>query len=277
MVFEDINEAETYAPPMVQWIFSHIQAIVVRSVEEPVVIDAGVIYDTSSGISGSAEEENDGLEATEAEPDPEPDRGRLFAGRLYLGLHGGGVFDNYKLQAFGNYESGISQGLGGTLAALVEFGIFPFLSLRAEAVFTYDSFGLMNAARTGQQLVRSTAIFTAMSLTFPFLVQFPLAVDFLTLIPFGGVYVTMPLEEMKTKMDTSDLTSAYEITPPIGFLLGMEIGISLGPGDLFIDLRFGRDIGITRVIGDTGPCYFQERIGISLGYKFLLWRARKKP
>jgi hypothetical protein len=70
----------------------------------------------------------------------------------------------------------------------------------------------------------------------------------------------------------TELFDLYTIDPPMGFLLGLEIGISLGPGDMFLDLRFGRNLGMISVEGERGPHYFQDRIGLSLGYKIPLWK-----
>jgi hypothetical protein len=265
MVFEDVEEVGAYMPSMITWIFSHIPQITVM--ERP----PGELEDDLSTVLKKKD-----FEAESGEKEETNDRKRLFTGRLYLGLQGGGLFNFYKVQTFGNYESDTSQGFGGQGAALAEFSIFPFLSLRAEAVFAYETFAMINSTKVGQQMVHSTSTFTVMSLMFPFLLQVPIRLDLLTLTPFGGVYVMLPLGKVETMIQVPErtaLSDSYRIEPPpIGFLAGMEIGISLGPGDVFLDLRFGRDLGMISVEGERGPRYFQDRIGLSLGYKLPVWK-----
>jgi hypothetical protein len=266
MVFEDLEEVWIYIPSMITWIFSHIPQIIVMESPPEELED-----DTSKVLTkiGFGEEEEPG------EEEETNDWKGLFTGRLYLGLQGGGLFNLYKIQPFGNYESGTSQGFGGQGAALAEFSIFPFLSLRAEAVFAFETFAMVNSTRVKQLMVHSTSTFTAMSLMFPFLVQIPLRFDLLTLTPFGGVYLMLPLGKVKTTVqapEKMELSDSYSLDPPIGFLAGIEIGISLGPGDVFLDLRFGRDLGMISVEGERGPRYFQDRIGLFLGYKIPVWK-----
>jgi hypothetical protein len=52
----------------------------------------------------------------------------------------------------------------------------------------------------------------------------------------------------------------------------MDLGFPLGPGSILFDLRYNRDLGMTNVQSINRLQYTLERIGLSLGYKFLLWK-----
>ncbi|MDR2629558.1 MAG: hypothetical protein LBC60_01390, partial [Spirochaetaceae bacterium] len=260
MVFEDMEEAEGYLPPMVSWIFSHV----------PVDQRITVLQ------TGPQEEVTD----QGADEDQET-RNSLFTGRLYLGLRGGGSFNAYSSLVGGGYEAGTSQGFSGNGAVVLEFRIFRFLGLQAEAIFNYDTFKVAkitaNLPTVGQSL-RSTDRFSAMSLMFPLLVKVPLEIGVFSLSPFVGIYYAMPLG--KVHMDPSDSRTAaaasytYTVNPPLGLVLGIDTGLTLGPGELFLDLRFSRDIGMTVAEKGYGIQYVRNQIGLSLGYKFLIWKKR---
>jgi hypothetical protein len=258
MVFEDMEEAESYLPPMVSWILSHIT--------EEFVTVAEVLLGNQENTEGSGT----GAEETTS------DRKQLFRGKLNLGLRGGGSYNSYGAHISANgYEAGESQGFSGEGAVMVEFRIFRFLGIQAEAVFTHDTFKAVKITTQPTQSVRSTDHYKAMSLMFPFLLKMPIEIGEFTVSPFGGGYFVMPIGEMTLVSDDSGQTGAsysYVVSPPLGFMLGVEGAYNLGPGELFADLRFSRDVGTTMI--RQGIQYSRSRLSLSLGYKFRLWQRR---
>ncbi|MDR2630829.1 MAG: PorT family protein [Spirochaetaceae bacterium] len=256
MVFEDMEEAEGYLPPMVSWIFSHI----------PVEQRIAVVENVTERVSqrdNEAEEDSGGI--------------LPYNRRFFLGVRGGGLFNSTVPQTSGDYEGGVSQGFSGEGAVLAEFRIFRFLGVQAEAVFIYDTFKAAKKTQKVLEVVRSTDTFRSMSLIFPLLIKVPLEVGRFTLSPFVGVYYAMPLGRMKIVPNDPDETSGfytYKIDPPFGVTLGIDAGLPIGPGELFAGLRFNQNIGMTKVQNQNRMEYTRYRIGLSLGYEFLIWKRR---
>jgi hypothetical protein len=198
---------------------------------------------------------------------------------FYLGLRAGGSLNISTFQTFGNYDARLSLGFAGEGAVLVEFRFVRFLSLQAEAVFVYDSFGAGKKIANESEQIHSTDNFWHLSLIFPVLIKIPVELNKFTLSPFMGVYYIMSLGQMNRVDDDSDEDTEaypYEVNVPFGISLGIDAGVILGPGELFIGLRFDQDLGMTTV-GDylSGPQYSRNRIGLSLGYEFLLGKKRR--
>jgi hypothetical protein len=252
MIFEDMEEAQSYVPAIVDWIFS--RSLPEKTEEERTVFEK---------VVRSVEEV--------AAPLPPYNR------RFYLGLRAGGAFNSLTTQGSGNYEAGASQWFGGEGALMAEFRLFRFLSLQTEAVFIYD---LFNAARQSQEngeLVRSTDTFRTMFLMFPLHIKLLLEINSFTLSPFLGAYLIMPLGTMNISSDgeTGDGTYPYGIVPPLGMSLGFDVGFPLGAGELVTGLRVDQNVGLSSVQNINRMQYYRSQVTIFLGYKFLLWMQRR--
>jgi hypothetical protein len=201
---------------------------------------------------------------------------QIFWGKLTLGLWGGGSYNTYgsQLSAAG-HVAGQSQGFSGEGGVSLEFRIFRLLGLQGEAVFTHDTFKAVKLIPQPSKNAddRSTDQFNAMSLMFPLLLKVPLDIGNFIVSPYGGAYYIMPIGEMA--LEGADRTYPYVVDPPLGLMLGVDAGVRLGPGELFMDLRFGRDIGTTMIQGGQGIQYSRTRLGLSLGYRFILWQRRR--
>jgi hypothetical protein len=252
MVFEDMEEAEGYLPPMVRWIFSHVltdQFITITNNDRPVL-----------------QPETTSEETKTAEPVQSP-----TTRRLYLGVRAAGSFNTYATLVAGGYEAGTSQGFSLDGAVLVDFRIFRFLGLQAEAIFNFDTF---KVAKIVNNSYRTTDRFSAMSLMLPLLVKVPVDIGKFTVSPFVGAYYILPLGTLKMTPESpqgSDASYSYKTNPALGFLVGVEASLAMGPGEIFTDFRFGRDIGTTVANGGNGVQYVRSRIGLSVGYKFMIW------
>ncbi|MDR2177331.1 MAG: hypothetical protein LBP20_04725 [Treponema sp.] len=213
-----------------------------------------------------------GVEMTAA-PEEKP----AFRPRFYLGMWAGGSFNTSVLQDPGiptagekGYEWGVERGFGGEAAALVEFRPFRFLSFQVEAVFMYDAFNVARRTRDND-LIRKTGTFQSTSLMFPLLVKVPVELGKFTLSPFVGAYFITFLGPVKATLGdpVETDTLSYGINPPFGITLGIDTGLSLKSGELFVGLRFDQNIGTAVSTGDRkNPQYSQYRLGLSLGYKF---------
>ncbi|MDR2630557.1 MAG: hypothetical protein LBC60_06520 [Spirochaetaceae bacterium] len=251
MVSENYEESIQYMPTLVNWIFSQITPH-----EELALID--MIPETQTGVAMN----NVGVSAGNP-----PEEAKRPLGRLYLGLRGGAAFNTYSIpQGTRTYEAGLSRSFSYEAAILAEFRILRLLSLRLEAVFNQDTFNAVEG--NGGSYNK----FKPLTLSFPVLIKMPIDFDVFDLSFYAGLYGTLPLGKMRVQTDSSNDAYTYTVDPPFGVSLGMDLGFPLGPGSILFDLRYNRDLGVTNVQSSSRLQYTMERIGVSLGYKFLLWK-----
>jgi hypothetical protein len=265
MVFEDAEEAGTYLPPMVKWIFSH------TAEERIVIIEESISAEKITPVQEAAPAADTGTTLP---------RNRFFTGQFYLGMRGGLAFAAYSSLVSGGYEAGMSQGFSANGAVVAEYQIFSFLGLQAEVIFNYDTFKVTKITEISPTyVIRSSDRFKVMSMMFPLLIKVPLKIGVFSLSPYIGAYYTLPIGTVKMVPGDSSVSPAasfgYVVRPPVGLLLGIDSGLALGPGELFIDLRFSRDAGITIVARGQGIQYIRNQINLSLGYKLLLSKPRR--
>jgi hypothetical protein len=262
MVSESYEESLDYIPILIRWVFSNVFRDAVTSVRDrPVSPVAAVRNDTVN------------LGNTLPEPLRTVRQESSVLERFYLGLRGGVSFNNYSVpQVVWDYESGQSRSVGYEAALLAEFRPLRFLSLQAEVIFTQDVFNAARTAQGGGTVDRADA-FRATSLSFPLLIKLPIEFEIFDLSLYGGAYLILPLGDMNVKIDGSvDTVSVYKVTPPVGFSVGVDLGFLLGPGRLLLDLRYSKNIGVTKVQRNGGLQYTKDMIGLTLGYKFILWK-----
>jgi hypothetical protein len=166
------------------------------------------------------------------------------------------------------------------------------LSLQVDAIFTkdmvrYDGEQTYWYVKDGEQKSSSKsykASFESWSLEIPILLkllvmpqELNIAGRQMFIAPFGGIYITIPLapltDPMKytSNMYTYDKNVTFDYSTPIGWIAGTNVGIRLGPGDIFIDIRFSQDIGNTSIEDDTDQwlqIYRRSKASFSLGYEF---------
>jgi hypothetical protein len=249
MVSENYEEALKYIPALVSWIFSQIPPSESLTIIE-MIPEAQTAAEVTMNVGDVLEEHKRPL------------------GWLYLGLRGGATFNTYSIpQGTKTYEGGLSRSFSYEAALLAEFRIMRFLTLRIEAVFNQDTF---KAAESGGNGTYNK--FEPMTLSFPLLIKMPIDFDAFDLSIYTGVYGTLPLGKIKVQTSSSNESYSYTIDPPFGVSFGIDLGFSLGPGSFLFDLRYNRDLGVMNVQSTNRLQYTVERIGLSLGYKFLLWK-----
>ncbi|MDR3138467.1 MAG: PorT family protein [Treponema sp.] len=263
LVAEDLEEAMSYMPALVTWVFSRIP------VERRVTVleQAAEIEIDSSGQE--YEVINDPLNRW-----------------LYLGARAGGSFRFYTLpKLVKDYSSNFTQGFSYEIGLQIGFRFLSFMSIQAEAVFTQDSapFRGPKFQMLDEEIryIYYTDTYSSMSLMFPVTVKFPMQFKPFIISPFGGLYLTMPLGQMT--IETSDVaenaaSGAYEyaLTMALGLTLGADFGIQMGPGILFLDLRYNGDLGNTVIQIDSGREYKRSMISFSIGYELALFNKRRR-
>ncbi|MDR1636507.1 MAG: PorT family protein [Treponema sp.] len=194
---------------------------------------------------------------------------------LYLGFRAGPSFTGYSFQSTRNYASGLSPGISGEGGLVADIRILRFFSIQTEMIITFDTF---NVAKDPDENngERSTDSFSAISFTAPLMVKVPLGFEKFLLSFYTGAYLALTPFQINRKSSNSDDNYDMNLVPPLGFVIGMDLGLRLGPGELFMDLRYTRDFGMTIVRNGNEPQYIRDRITMGLGYKFGLIR-RGKP
>jgi hypothetical protein len=256
MIFEDMEEAQSYMPAIVNWLFA--RADVEAEKEERFVFERVI---------------------QQVEPEQAAAPLEAFSRRFFMGLRLGGSLSNLTVQGAGNYEGGASQWFGFEGAVMAEFRLFRFLSLQVEAVFVYDAFVAAKQVSIGGELIRSTDAFEVMFLMFPLYLKAPLALNGATMSPFLGAYFPMPLGQMNISPQEGNGEGgsySYGIIPPLGISLGLDVGFPLGPGELVAGLRFDQNIGMSVAQDPNRMRFYRSRLGLSLGYQFLLWKQKQK-
>jgi hypothetical protein len=245
LVAEDTEEAESYLPALVAWVFSQIPKPV-----EVVVDIQGMLEDALAG-----KDQGDG------------EAGAFF--QLHLGGRLGGAASAYYIRTTGSYDAGMTQGFGVEAALMAEYRPWRFLSFQAEAVFALDSFKAFKIERRGLDEIHTTTQYTAFSVLFPLLVKFPFDVGAFKIGIAAGPYLVLPLGQAVAE----GYSYSYRLDLPLGLMGGIELGHALGPGDLFLTLRYSRDFGITMV--SSGLQYTPARVVLSVGYRFGFLKKQK--
>jgi hypothetical protein len=254
MIFENKEEAANYLPALVSWIFSHIP----KAVKAPPEISAKMAPERA--------------EAAITEGDTGGgDKNAAFPG-LYLGPRGGVSFNIYEIRGTGTYQSGSVKSIGPETALTVELRLLRFLSFQTEAGFNRESFRPFMVKRQGNNEIFTSDLYRAASFQIPLLLKTALTFGKWRPAFYLGPCFILPL----SPITGTEGSYPARISPPFGIIWGMDLGYTLGPGELFFDLRYELNLGMTIVRAATFQ-YTRNRISMSLGYRFGLWNRQRDP
>jgi hypothetical protein len=276
LVAEDLDEALSYMPALVAWVFSRIpEERKVTVVEKQPELTVRAVVDDSGNRGGSRNGSGDG-------PVNDP-LNRWW----YLGLRFGGSVRSYVLpRRDDRLTSNYTQGVSFEAAFQAGWRFLPFLSVQAELIFTQDEalFRVPEPIQNGTsyQFISYSDSYRSTSLMLPVLLKFHIRRDPFLISPIAGLYFAIPVGQMEydNAMDNEVGTYDYTINPGLGIVVGLDVGIEMGPGIMFLDVRYGGDMGITSASvernGEYGNMrYTRSMFSFSLGYELAL--ANKKP
>ncbi|MDR1949620.1 MAG: outer membrane beta-barrel protein [Spirochaetaceae bacterium] len=283
LVAEDLDEAMSYMPALVSWVFSRIpQEQRVTVLERQQGVDVKVQLENTDG-SGSGNGSESGNDPSEQKPKYEILNDPLNRW-LYLGVRMGGSFRFYGLpKVVSDYSSNYTQGFTYEAAFQVGFRFLPFLSVQGELIFTQD-----NAPFRGPKFLVSedeiryiyfTDNYISSSLMLPILVKFHVNKDPFMISPFGGIYFAIPLGELEFQSSEDGSTSQkyeYALSSAMGIAVGVNGGLRLGPGILFLDLRYAFDMGRTMIAMGDGREYTRSMLSFALGYELALINKKRR-
>jgi hypothetical protein len=200
-------------------------------------------------------------EAEQARLQTEAERRQAWKNKwLYFGLRGGGSLRFYTLHEDIPVDPP-SPGITFEGAAQLSFQFTRFLALQVEGVFTRDT-----VAYTGKDGYEAS--FTALSVMLPVALKFTFRPGPVLIAPFAGAYYNLPIGDMAFASSVED--ASYSFSRPIGVMGGLDLGFKLGPGALFLDARYGMDLGYTSLSDEGGTLQVYKRdplISVSLGYE----------
>jgi hypothetical protein len=117
-----------------------------------------------------------------------------------------------------------------------------------------------------------SASFESWSLQIPLLARFtysnPDKIGKFVLGGFAGININIPLGDMKLNSDLYG-DSSYRFSIPPNYVVGINPGMRLGPGLLFLDIRFYGDFLKTAIHDNSGTLalYSRNTVSFSLGYE----------
>jgi hypothetical protein len=249
----DRDEFAHYLPFLLEWFFGRP--------------DEGYL------TAGQAPRSSRGLTAEGAWPDEGEDSEVLWRNTnnednlLYAGLRIGSSARFYnRPHAKPFVENDIHHYINLEAALHVTCYFLPFLGIQGEAVFTTDYAPFKTYRITGgdsPSLAMYEAPFTSFSLMFPLLLKYTYRKDFFAISPMAGAYFALPLGEMQNEQ----IKGEFSVNPPLGYVLGINLGRKAGPGTLFLDLRWAADIGETVNASSGEFIYKRSMLSIAVGYE----------
>jgi hypothetical protein len=223
------------------------------------------------------------------EADPSPtiqDTGNSGNKVLYLGLRVGPSLRIYTPFGDTPYTGGDTYALSLDTAFQIDLRILSFLSIQGEAVFTWWDNASVWAYTRGpnSEIYRYTQDYTAISMQFPLMVKLNLYPGTFRISPFFGAYYFLALGDLENTNSLNDDQEswAYDVSPPLGLLGGINGGIKLGGGMIFADLRYTADLGTTvrkqPEASEGIETYWRSMVSLTLGYEwgFFAKKGRNK-
>jgi hypothetical protein len=198
---------------------------------------------------------------------------------FFLGARLGPSLRFYTPSGDTAFTGGDSYGASLETGIQMSLQIVRIFSIQAEAIFTWDNASLWNyTVNTNNiDIDRYTRQFSSLSLKFPLAAKLNFYPGKFRISPFAGAYFILPLGTVKTSSPLDEeKTFSYSISPPLGILGGISVGLPLGPGIIFTDIRYAADLGEMELEGGGPQAYRRHMTTISFGYEFSFFEKRKK-
>jgi hypothetical protein len=173
---------------------------------------------------------------------------------IYPGIRAGISPHWYQLNAVSYLEADTHIAFEFALSG--EFQIAKLFALQTEIMYSSDT---VTAKGDGID-----ATLSASALTIPVLAKLTHRPGNFYLAAFAGPYFTIPLGQIE--VNRNGKTETYSYTAPIGLTGGANAGVKLGPGILFLDLRYSADLDY--LWADGSAHYRRDMFSASLGYNY---------
>jgi hypothetical protein len=188
---------------------------------------------------------------------------------LFLGLRLGGS-PNFYEPTSADKDAGVDSldgSFGFNLAAQASVQLVELFAIQMELMYTHDE---VSYSESGFKLA-----FESDSLLIPVLAKLTYRPNNFFIAALGGIYFSVPLGDIKVTESYGGYSASVDLDykPPMGFMIGINAGMRLGPGVLFADLRYAGDFEETKA--DTGSVggsndmkvYTRGKLPITIGYE----------
>jgi hypothetical protein len=173
---------------------------------------------------------------------------------IYPGIRVGVSSHSYQLNTSSNLEA--DNHMAFEAALLGELQIAKLFAIQPEIVYSGDT---VSANNTDIDVTINTS-----TLTIPILVKLTFRPGNFYLAGFTGPYFSFPLGAMA--IERNGTTESYGYTAPMGISGGADVGIKLGQGVLFLDVRYSADL---KYFWANDSAQFTRSIfSVSLGYNY---------
>jgi hypothetical protein len=190
----------------------------------------------------------------------------FYNNHLYLGLRAGGSANLY----LGDYEESFT--LNGAASAYFKFA--KFFGLQLEVVYVHDK----TSDDDFFSFHAPEYTYAADSLAIPLLARFSFNPGRAVLGPFVGFYLNIPLGDLKVSVINGGAEESLKYkTGAFGYMVGGDFGFELGPGAIFLDLRFITNSSSLRYkdkTGDVNYAWIPIRFPITIGYEIGLFKRK---
>ena len=155
-------------------------------------------------------------------------------------------------------------GIGFGAAVQASFNFIRLLGVQAEVIYNSDN---VNVSGSYMGATQDAGTFKTTSLLIPVLVRVGLPLGPVQLTAVVGPYYTLALGDMEVK-DTSGAGVQGEWEGSLGAMAGVILGIPIGPGALFADVRYAYDFSETKAKdgSQTQGLYQKGAIHCGVGY-----------
>ena len=197
-----------------------------------------------------------------------------FGIRPSFGLH----FYNTNNTIFN--ENNIYNNGSFDIAAQLTLRPFQYLGLQIESIFTADSmeyqkrefvYDINNTEKYYYDIIYT---FNSHSLLLPILLKGIFDYNMFTISCLGGIYINFPLGKMEQRNSFLSATVEKDMDILLGFMAGVNLGIKLGNGNLFMDIRYAIDTSKTTY--NDIDLYNRSIVFFGLGYEFALLKHSRK-
>jgi hypothetical protein len=189
---------------------------------------------------------------------------------LYVGLRAGPSLRFYTPANDTRYTGGDTRSVSLDVALQAGVQVLPFLTVQAEAVFTWDNASLWAYKSISGIQMRYTNDYTAFSLQIPLLVKYDFYPGRFRLSPFFGAYCVLPLGKLNASdsLDGNRQSLDYELSSPFGLLGGLSGAVQFGPGAIIADLRYTADLGEFKGRDGDIEKFKRSMVSFTVGYEF---------
>jgi NADH:ubiquinone oxidoreductase subunit len=231
LVYQNINEALNIVPGLVEWLFSHIVDVIVKS-------------------------------------EPAAEKG-WDDNRLTLGLRAG-VSQRWYTAPSESVAGAQALNFEGTLLAAVLLNplfslqgeiVFTYDDLVYRGVTDIGGGAPYTPVLANEK-------YTSYSLMFPVLLKANFTPGDIRLAPFAGLYTFCPLGKTSYRKNPTGETGSYSWSSdvPLGFTVGLEAAVRAGSGMILFDFRYSSDFDTINIHNDPGTAYKRGMLSLSAGY-----------